>query len=335
MNYLQKENIMNKCFGCGTNLQNIDIEKEGYTKDLNKELCERCFRIKNYNDYKPVIKDNNDYFKILEEINKTNDLVLLVVDMLNISDEISDIIKKMSNDKLLVLTKRDLLPKDLYEEKILKYLNLNVIDKIIISSNKNYQLDLLMEKINKYKKSKNVYVVGLTNAGKSTLVNKIIYNYTDISKEITTSNLPSTTLNTIKIDINDDLCLIDTPGILDKGNIINYISPEKIKKIIPSKEIKPIVYQIKVKQTFIIDEICRIDIEPDNDIVFYLSNNLNINRIYKESNELLDLQKHQIEVSNKADIVITGLGFIKVMKKASLTLYTLKGVKVYVRPSLF
>lgn len=326
---------MNKCFGCGTNLQNIDIEKEGYTKDLNKELCERCFRIKNYNDYKPVIKDNNDYFKILEEINKTNDLVLLVVDMLNISDEISDIIKKMSNDKLLVLTKRDLLPKDLYEEKILKYLNLNVIDKIIISSNKNYQLDLLMEKINKYKKSKNVYVVGLTNAGKSTLVNKIIYNYTDISKEITTSNLPSTTLNTIKIDINDDLCLIDTPGILDKGNIINYISPEKIKKIIPSKEIKPIVYQIKVKQTFIIDEICRIDIEPDNDIVFYLSNNLNINRIYKESNELLDLQKHQIEVSNKADIVITGLGFIKVMKKASLTLYTLKGVKVYVRPSLF
>lgn len=326
---------MNKCFGCGTNLQNIDIEKEGYTKDLNKELCERCFRIKNYNDYKPVIKDNNDYFKILEEINKTNDLVLLVVDILNISDEIYDIIKKMSNDKLLVLTKRDLLPKDLYEEKILKYLNLNIIDKIIISSNKNYQLDLLMEKINKYKKSKNVYVVGLTNAGKSTLVNKIIYNYTDISKEITTSNLPSTTLNTIKIDINDDLCLIDTPGILDKGNIINYISPDKIKKIIPSKEIKPIVYQIKVKQTFIIDEICRIDIEPDNDIVFYLSNNLNINRIYKESNELLDLQKHQIEVSNKADIVITGLGFIKVMKKASLTLYTLKGVKVYVRPSLF
>ena len=270
---------MTKCYGCGIELQNVDSSKEGYIRDLNKDLCERCFKIKNYNDYKPVTKDNNEYLKILKEINKTNDLVLLVVDVFNISDEIKDIVKLISNDKLLVFTKRDLLPSDMYEEKILKYLDFNFIDRIIVSSKKNYHLDLLMNKINKYKHSKDVYVVGLTNAGKSTLINKIIYNYTDILKEITTSNLPSTTLNTIKIDIDSNLCLIDTPGILDNGNIINYIDSETIKKVIPNKEIKPIIYQIKVNQSFIVDEICRIDVQPNNDIVFYFSNNLNIDRI--------------------------------------------------------
>lgn len=325
---------MNKCFGCGINLQNTDTSKQGYVTDLNKNLCERCFRIKNYNDYKPVIKANEEYFKILKEINKTNDLVLLVVDVLNINDEITNIIKLIQNDKLLVLTKRDLLPKDMYEEKLLNYLDLNFVDKIIISSKKNYQLDLLMEKINKYKHSENVYIVGLTNAGKSTLINKIIYNYTNISKEITTSNLPSTTLDIIKIDIKDDLCLIDTPGILDDGNIINYVDQKTIKKIIPDKEIKPLIYQVKVKQSFFIENLCRIDIKPYNDIVFYLSNNLEINRVYKENDKLIDYEKHELEVFDKSDVIILGLGFIKIMKKTKLTVYTLKGVKVYVRPSL-
>ena len=37
-------------------------------------------------------------------------------------------------------------------------------------------MDLVFEKINELKTSENVYVVGYTNSGKSTLINKIIYN---------------------------------------------------------------------------------------------------------------------------------------------------------------
>lgn len=325
---------MNKCLGCGVNLQNIDTLKEGYVKNIENELCERCFRIKNYNDYKPIIKNNEDYIKILNEINKTNDLVLLVVDVLNLDSEIKNIIKNINNKKILVLTKRDLIASDIYEEKILNYLNYDFIDRIFISSKKNYQLDDLMDLIYKYKTSNNVYVVGLTNAGKSTLINKIIYNYTNLNQEITTSNLPSTTLDTIKIEINNDLTLFDTPGILDDGNIINYLDEKMIKKIIPNKTIKPIVYQVKAKQTFIIDDILRLDIDSNNDLVFYLSNSLKINRFYKEINKLNELEKHELDITDKSDIVISGLGFIKVMRKSKITIYTLKGVKVYIRPSL-
>ena len=50
-----KENTMNKCSGCGVLLQDKNSDELGFVKDLNQDLCERCFRIKHYNDYKKVI----------------------------------------------------------------------------------------------------------------------------------------------------------------------------------------------------------------------------------------------------------------------------------------
>lgn len=323
---------MTKCDGCGSILQNIDESIEGYTKDIKNSLCERCFRIVNYSDYKMIPKTNDDFIDILKQINNTKDLVILVVDLLNINN--LDIINKyITNDILLVLTKRDLLPKDIYEEKLLNYVNIKCLDRLIVSSKTNYNLDLLMEKIRKYKKSDRVYVVGITNAGKSSLINKLIYNYSKLERFITTSNLPSTTLNTIEIRLDDNLTLIDTPGIIDSGNILNYISEKEIKKIVPKKQIKPITYQVKTKQTIIVDNYLRIDLS-DNNIILFMSNNLEKKRIYKETKLLENLEKHEIKVNPNMDIVITGLGFIKVTKASTITLYTISGVEVYTRKSL-
>ncbi len=177
---------MNKCIGCGDIL------------DSNNNLCERCFRIRNYNEYKHVFKDNNDYIDILKNIDNNN-LVLLVVDLLNINNILDTISNYINNKILLVLTKYDLMPSN-NEEKFISFFNkynLNIIDTIIISSNNNYHFDLLLDKINEYKTSNKVYIIGFTNAGKSSMINKLIYNYSNNIDYITTSNLPSTTLNTI------------------------------------------------------------------------------------------------------------------------------------------
>lgn len=306
---------MNKCQGCGVLCENT--------------LCERCFRIKHYNDYKVITKTNNDFIPILENISKSNDLVLLVVDLFNIGD-LSLIRKYLKNDILLVLTKRDLLPKSVSFDKLFDYdYGIDYIDKIIISSNKNYNFDELLDKINKYKKSNNVYIVGFTNAGKSTMINKLIYNYSDSKTEITTSPLPSTTLNTIEINLGD-LTLIDTPGLLSEGDIANYVSGEELKKIIPKKEIKPITYQIKGFQTIVVDDYLLIEAN-DIDLTFYVSNNLKIERYYKKINT--NLKKHVIEV-NHNDIVVKGLCFIKTNKKSTLNVYTLDKVSVFTRRSI-
>lgn len=328
---------MYRCIGCGVKLQNEDINILGYTKNIENNLCERCFRIRNYNEYKTVIKDNNDFIKILKQIDKTNDLVVLVVDLFNINKNLEQIKEYINNDILLVLTKRDILPKSCYDKKLMEYFDiykLNIIDKVIVSSFKNYNFDILYNKINQYKKSKNVYVVGFTNSGKSTLINKILYNYSKNETVITTSNLPSTTIDSIIVDVNDNLTLIDTPGLLDNSDIINYVDNKTLKKIIPLKEIKPKIYQIKSKQTLLIEDLLRIDLNEKNNLTLYMSNSLNIRRVYKENNELKDLKKHTVCAKKDDDIVIQGLGFIKISNDSNIVLYTKEGVSVFVRKKL-
>ncbi len=324
---------MTKCIGCGAILQNEDKNKEGYVKDLTKNLCERCFRIRHYNDYKFIDKDNGYYLNIIKQIEKTNDLVILVTDFLN-TESLNEL--KIKNPVLLVLAKRDLIPRNLDEIKLLNKIkaNLNIIDKVVVGSKNNYNLDLLYEKINKHKTSKNVYVIGYTNVGKSTLINKLIKNYGESQTEITTSILPSTTLDLIDVKINDGLTIIDTPGLLDEGSIILNLNSDDLNKVLPRKEIKPIVIQVKTDQTIIVDNLFRIDVTKGTNLIFYISSSLKIDRYYKKIDKLLNLECHNLNVKAGSDIVVKGLGFIKSTEDCKIELYIRKSVKISVRPSI-
>lgn len=328
-----------KCIGCGIELQTVDPNQVGYIKDQNYENalnCERCFRIKHYSDYKIINADNDDFIKILKDINTTNDLVVLVIDLFNINENFDIITNNLKNDVLLVLTKRDLLPLSLKDHKLLNYidnLKIKYKDKIVISSSKNYNLDDLITKIENNKKSNRVYIVGFTNAGKSTLINKLTTHYGIDKSDITTSILPSTTLNCVEIKLNNTLTLIDTPGLLDKGNIINFIDIDTLKTILPKKEIKPTTYQVKTKQSFIVEKLFRLDTEKGN-ITFFISNQLKMERVYKEKLIEENFECHELNVNKNEDLVIFGLGFIKFTENANIKLYTIKGVKVFTRPSL-
>lgn len=326
---------MSKCLGCGAVLQDTDEKKDGYVKNLDAKLCLRCFKIKNYGEYKPVIKNNDEFVNMLESINKTNDLVVVVCDLFNFNPDMELLNKYLHNDVILVLTKRDLLPKSLFEAKLLDYIkttNLNIVDRVIVSSMNNYNFDSLFDKINSYKHTNNVYVVGYTNAGKSTLINKMLHNYATSDTVITTSLLPNTTIDKIELKINENLTLIDTPGILDNGSIYYLKDISELKRLIPKKAIKPRTYQIKQFESLMIEDLIRLDVKYNN-VTFFFANNLDINRAYRNHDEPV-MDKHIINVRPYEDIVISGLGFIKFTKKETVTLYTLKGINVYVRNSL-
>ena len=223
---------MNKCIGCGSILQDTDKNKDGYVLDINDKLCQRCFRIRYYNEYKNTIRDNNDYLKILDSINN-DDLVVYVTSLLDIRLDYIDSFKNV----IVVLTKRDILPKSVKDEKLIKYIKsrYNPLEVIVVSSVKNYNIDYLFDTLRQYKKN-NIYVVGTTNGGKSTLINKIIKNYSDNDVVITSSMYPSTTLDKIEINILG-LNVIDTPGLINNGSIVNYIDNNLLKKITIKKRL--------------------------------------------------------------------------------------------------
>lgn len=199
------------CTGCGVVLQDENVLQAGYTTSLDNDICQRCFRMKNYGEYQMVIKSNDEYLKILKSVGETKDLVLYITDLLNLEKNIEQIRSIISNKMILVLNKRDVLPKSVNEKKLIKYLeekDIHFEEVIVVSVSKNYNIDYLLKRIKYFQTSRNVYVVGHTNAGKSSLINKLIQNYSDNCQELTMSPLPSTTLNTVSIEINDYLTLI-------------------------------------------------------------------------------------------------------------------------------
>lgn len=328
------------CIGCGIKLQDENMSMEGYTTSLENDICSRCFRMKNYGEYQVVTKSNDDYIEILKSVNQTKDLVIYVLDLLNIGKDINLIREYFDNKVLLVLNKRDVLPKSIKNEKIIEYfekLNFDYQDISIISPRKNLNIDELLGKIKKYKTSRNVYVVGHTNVGKSTLINTLLKNYSTNDCQLTISPLPSTTLNKISIKLSDDLTLIDTPGLVDDGNIVNYVDRDLLKKISPKKEIKPKTYQLKKDQCLIINDLVRIDyVEGEkNSFTLFVSNDLKIKRLNAiKHDELKDLFKHEIDVGYHEDLVINGMGFIKIVNKAKINVYINKDVEVFTRSSL-
>ena len=327
------------CSGCGVLMQDDNILGLGFTTSLENDMCMRCFRLKNYGEYESVSSSDVNYNGIIEGINKTNDLVLYVVDILNLPNNLQDIREMITNDCILVLNKRDLLPLSVKDEKLLEYLNklnLGYDDIVIVSSEKNTNMDLLLRKIERFKKSNNVYVIGYTNAGKSSLINKFIKNYGDGDTKLTIAPLPSTTLDRIMIPINDELTLIDTPGIIDKDNIINFVDSKMFKKLNSKKEIKPKTYQLSKNESLLIGDLMRIDyIEGDrNSLTFYIPNEIKIRRCRFRGNNLKDLALRSLDVEYYHDVVIRGLGFIKIVAECKINIYIDKDVLVFTRDNM-
>ena len=314
------------CLGCGSELQSIMPEKAGYVSPNiygMAKMCERCFRLQNYNEFQQMDIDSSFFSEMYKSINRTNALVVVVTDIFNL-DSNFEVFLKMSNPKLLVF--------NISDEKILSSVEGPYVDKVLVSSKNNYNFDLLIKKIRDYRTSNKVYILGYTNAGKSSIINKLLYHYGNKESKIVTSMLPSTTLNMIEMELEDGLILIDTPGIVHKGNISNYLDFDKLNMINPRKVIKPKVFQVKRPQSFILDDLAQIRVNDNNIVTFYISRDIEIERNFKDKR--LNFNRREITVEDDSDIVINGLGFINFKKRTTVEIYTYEKVEVYTRKAL-
>lgn len=119
---------MKKCLGCGVVLQNTDKDALGYTPKLENDLCIRCYKLKHYGNLINSGK-HQDNAKLLKEIDKKNGHVLFLIDFLNIYNDVMETYKKIKCSKTLVVTKSDLIPKNIKKEKLVKILKIYMISR--------------------------------------------------------------------------------------------------------------------------------------------------------------------------------------------------------------
>lgn len=314
-----------KCIGCGIVLQSNDKSKEGYVREdkINDSVyCENCFKLIHYGKVNSSNKDI-DFKKIINDINKTKYPVLFVIDILNLNEENLEFFNMIKNKKYIILTKFDILPKGIKEGKIVKYFKdnfLNVDDIYCVSGINNYNVEKIFN-ILRDKKYKNVYLTGFTNAGKSTLLNSFL-KLNGMKEVLTTSSSVNTTKENININING-INFIDTPGFKYNNSLYNELNEKEIIRIIPKKELKVKTFQVYNGDSIVIDNILRIDYKGDpNSLNFYMNNNLMYKRFKTKNKDYLNKYNFkEYEINGKKDIVISGLGFIKLNKSGNIKIY--------------
>ncbi|KPG87865.1 ribosome biogenesis GTPase YqeH [Staphylococcus hominis] len=360
-----------KCIGCGAPLQSEDKNAPGYVPEHNlfrdDVICQRCFRLKNYNEIQDVGMDSEDFLNLLNGLSDRQGIIVNVVDVFDFEGSFINALKRIVGNKKIILAanKLDLLPRQINQRRVKEWLKrtarkygLEAEEVVLISAHKGWGIDALLESINRFRNHQDVYIVGTTNVGKSTLINKLIEQSVGEKDVVTTSRFPGTTLDMIDIPLDEKTFMYDTPGIIQAHQMTHYVTEKELKVIIPKNEIKQRVFQLNEGQTLFFGGLARIDYVSGGKrpLVCYFSNDLNIHRTKTEkANDLWrkqighllsppsnpekfnisDMKAVRLETGKeKRDIMISGLGFITIEAGAKVIVRVPQSVDVVLRQSI-
>ncbi|GAB6024910.1 hypothetical protein CHUAL_010015 [Chamberlinius hualienensis] len=222
------------CGGCGAYLHCQNESIAGYlpseilTKMSNIELqdvlCQRCSFLQDYNIALNLSVPPETYSEIISKIKEKPSLIVLMVDLLDFPCSIwPGIIDLVGPEQpiLVVGNKVDLLPKDGFDylvrmkrilaESLKKYgidNGMNIRNVRLISARTGYGIEELISDIHKnWGTTGDIYVIGCTNVGKSTLFNALLQSdlckaqAMDLIQRATISIWPGTTLNLLKFPV--------------------------------------------------------------------------------------------------------------------------------------
>lgn len=363
-----------QCIGCGATIQTKNSKEPGYLPNsaLQKGLdkgefyCQRCFKLRHYNEIQDLDISDDVFLNKLKDLAKDDGLIIHVVDLFDIEGSIIHGLNRLVDQQPFVVyaNKFDLLPKVTKKNRVRHWVEqtfyqngLRPLDVILGSATQKTPSKELLQLIEKHAQFQNIYIVGATNVGKSTLINQLIHYYGGEREIITTSNVPGTTLDLIHIPLNEKYALVDTPGIIHRRQLAHYLTRDEMKKVLPTKPLKPKTFQLNEGQTIFINGLARVDFvkaDPAS-FTFYVSNEAYLHRT-KLSKADEFYQKHigtlltppnlehlatfpplvsqSITLQPNQDIAISGLGWFTVNRTVQLTLWVPKGVSFAVRESI-
>merc|ERR1712223_686211 len=232
------------CSGCGAHLHCQDSKLPGFvpyeifSRSLTNEKkkfrlkhiqCQRCTLMKEYNIALKMNINPEDYPKAISHLKDKKAIVVLIVDLTDFPGSVwPNILDLIGSDKRVILVgnKVDLLPQDSsgylkkIRESMIKTFTAKcqesldrtpiVLDSILVSARTGFNIEYLISMIFKNWKEKSeylggdVYLVGTTNVGKSSIFNQLMdSDLCDVKvlcriDKATIAPVPGTTLNLLK-----------------------------------------------------------------------------------------------------------------------------------------
>lgn len=333
------------CKGCGAKLQVTDPKFMGYALSLENDFCQSCFRLKNYGE-------SHDHFHpedlpILEK----DALIVMVSSILNLDMLFEYPVYRYQSEGTFVylINQMDLLPKqtntDLLLENVIKKakdLRVPYLDIIMMSAKNLSDIENLKSYLSEFKQQ-HIYLIGVQNSGKTTIFKALTDN-----KDALAFKKAGLTQEPLYHKM-DHQVLWDMPGLFQKGYIHEFLPYDTYKKIIPDKELKPKIYQMKKDQTLIIEGLVSVSVSKPTSLVLYLDSKIqihktNITRVKELFNEkekhfsivVDDYEKKVFRVlEGKQQITLADFGFIHIDGPNTIELYQPKGLHITLTEALF
>lgn len=229
-----------RCYNCGAVLQSDDPSKEGYVKKETLEnasqnflFCDKCFEQERYHSQSNEPSINPEFLTMLNEAKKKNALIVYVINLFSFEASFSSALNELIQGMniLVVGNKFDLLPEGCDEELTKEYvahrfravgLTISKDNVILANAFDDETARTIIQQIYELKNGKDVYLIGPSNAGKTTLISSFLRVYNNLSTgNIVTQEYPGTSLRVMQIPLSSKSSMYDTPGI-DINNSILY-----------------------------------------------------------------------------------------------------------------
>mmetsp|Transcript_14282 Transcript_14282/g.20878 ORF Transcript_14282/g.20878 Transcript_14282/m.20878 type:complete len:464 (-) Transcript_14282:1784-3175(-) len=355
----------------------IPVHSINHKSESKALTCMRCFQLSKYKKIPSVKASSLDPKELFESI-QPNSVVLKVVDLLDfegtLRKDVFDLIQQKNCKCILVPNKIDALPPGYKYERIHKWVKEVTRDrkdlKVCVVSSKNGEgISKVINVLKKYKSElpgAKFYVVGATNTGKSSFLNKLSkacgkHSWESGRTELTTSELPNTTLGIVEVKLKSlGMKLLDTPGIPPAEKVQSLLEdPHVLMKLVPQKKASPIILSARVGFSFWIGALARLDFLEGQEKLLSFFTPCTVHKtktelaesVYqRQAGKLLspaystqqDFGKCLLEVpcedSKKAsyDISIPGIGWVSFTGRGdcSVDVHTPQGLPVYLRPSI-
>lgn len=362
-----------RCYKCGTILQDEKVNDKGYISSeiLNNHkseilMCNDCFNKLIFNPG-PVLDDiDEDFYSIIDDARATDSLIVLVLDLFSFEGFASQRFRNSidSSNVLVVGNKRDLLPKEIDDEVLKEHIrhrlrntcNLNVQEVILTSSIENYNIDILLERINSLRARHDVYILGFPNSGKTSLVNCLLKHYQNkTTRVISTIDYPGTKIRVFEVPLDRTSNLYDIPGMSSHNSIQDVVEPTIVNQLLFKKPVSIKSATLSQGNAIAIGGLAKIELikgsktnvkmfvsekielktirSKDTDEVFY---NMIEKKIikpvskYLTSYEVFDMYDVKVDQDGERDIGILGLGWISFKgNNQTFRVSVPKGVYIY------